>query len=219
MYLVTIARQQTSGEPIPLSELAEALSVSPVSVNEMCRRLQEQGLVVYQPYKGVSLTAEGERHARYVLRRHRLWEVFLVEKLGFDYDQAHDAACQLEHATPDVVSDHLDAFLGRPSVNPKGDVIPRTNGSVPARSLLPLAALSTGRQAHVVSREVGQAAAEFLDERGLRPGASLIVLAATEDSLLVKVDETDMSLGRTLAEGIQVEVSHKGAEAALENAP
>ncbi|MEA3375498.1 MAG: metal-dependent transcriptional regulator [Chloroflexota bacterium] len=217
MYLVTIARQRTGSEPIPLSEVAEALSVSPVSVNEMCRRLQQQGLVVYQPYKGVSLTAEGERHARYVLRRHRLWEVFLVEKLGLDYGQAHDAACQLEHATPHLVTERLDAFLGHPSVNPKGDVIPTTNGSVPARTLMPLAALSVGQRAHLVSREVVQATEEFLDEGGLRPGASLMLLAATEDSLLVRIDDAHVSLQRTLAEGIRVEADEKKVEAEPED--
>ncbi|MFO7742488.1 MAG: metal-dependent transcriptional regulator [Anaerolineae bacterium] len=218
MYLVTIARQREGDEPIPLSELAEVLSVSPVSVNEMCRRLQEQGLVIYLPYKGVSLTAEGERQAYYVLRRHRLWEVFLVEKLGLDDEQAHDAACQLEHATPHLVTERLDAFLGHPSVNPKGDLIPTTNGSVPARTLVPLTALSVGQRAHVVSREVDKAAKGFLDEGGLRPGASLILLGATEDSLLVRVGENHVSLGRNLADGIRVETSQNTAETAVEDA-
>jgi len=205
MYLVTIARLRVDGRPVPLSQLAETLSISPVSVNEMCRKLQEQGLVVYRPYKGASLTPEGEQRAYRVLRRHRLWEVFLVEKLGLEYAQAHDAACQLEHATPDLVTDRLDAFLEHPTVNPLGQPIPRDGGDLPARPLRPLAALSTGQRGHVVRCDVSGAARAFLDEQGIRPGASVTVVATAEDSLLVRVDEAHVSLARTLAEAVEVE--------------
>jgi|GEM_PF-32228 len=204
MYLVTIARLRVDGQPVPLSQLAQALSISPVSVNEMCRKLQEQGLVVYQPYKGASLTPEGEQRAYHVLRRHRLWEVFLVEKLGFEYTQAHDAACRLEHATSDLVADRLDVFLERPTVNPLGQPIPRADGDLPARPSHPLAALSAGQRGYVIRCDASGAARAFLDEQGIRPGASLTVLITAEDSLLVRVGEAHVSLARTLAEAVQV---------------
>ena len=206
MYLVTIARLREDNRPVPLSKLAQALSISPVSVNEMCRKLQDQELVIYRPYKGALLTPEGERRAYYILRRHRLWEVFLVEKLGFDYTKAHDAACQLEHSTPKLLADRLDAFLGYPSVNPEGEPIPRADGSLPARSLLPLAALSAGQRAHVIRCDVSEATRAFLDEWDLRPGATLAVVATTDDSLLVQVGEAHISLARALAEAVQVEM-------------
>jgi DtxR family Mn-dependent transcriptional regulator len=206
MYLVTIARLRVDGEPVPLSQIAEALSVSPVSVNEMCRKLQDQGLVLYQPYKGASLTPEGERRAYYVLRRHRLWEVFLVEKLGLGYNQAHEAACEFEHSTPDVVADRLDAFLEYPSVNPVGLFIPRANGAFPQRTLFPLTALSAGQRGHVVRCEVSDSTRAFLGEHGVRPGASLAVTAVGEESLLVQIGQAQISLARTLAEAIQVEL-------------
>ena len=120
MYLITIARLRDNGSPVPLSLLADTLSISPVSVNEMCRKLQDQGLVVYQPYKGALLTDVGDERACHILRRHRLWDVFLVDKLGFEYGEAHDIACQLEHATPDAVADRLDHYLDYPPVNPIG---------------------------------------------------------------------------------------------------
>jgi len=215
MYLVTIARLRANGQPVPLSQLAEALSISPVSVNEMCRKLQEQGLAVYRPYKGVSLAPEGERRAHYILRRHRLWEVFLVEKLGFEYAQAHDAACQLEHSTPKLLADRLDIFLGHPSVNPEGEPIPRTDGSLPARSLLPLTALSAGQRGHVARCDADEAACVFMGEQGIRPGASLTVVATAEDSLLVQVGEAHASLARTLAEAVQVEMEKAPSEAVV----
>ncbi len=206
MYLITISRLQTDGGPVPLSLLAGALGISPVSTNEMCRKLQDQGLTIYRPYKGVSLTPEGERLAHRILRCHRLWEVFLVEKLGFGYDQAHETACELEHATPDLLADRLDLFLGHPQVNPRGEPIPLADGSIAARPLVSLAALSAGQRGHVVRCDVEEEATlAFLAEHGVRPGAALAVMAATDESLLVQLGNKTISLARALAEAVQVD--------------
>ncbi len=206
MYLITIARLQTDDGPVPLSQLARELGISPVSTNEMCRKLQDQGLVIYRPYKGASLTPEGERLAHRLLRRHRLWEVFLVEKLGFEHERAHEMACELEHATPDLLSDQLDVFLGQPRINPRGEPIPAADGSVAARPLRPLATLSAGQQGHVARCDIDdEAVRAFLDRRGIRPGATLTVIATADDSLLVQVDDVSISLARALAEALQVD--------------
>jgi len=204
-YLVTIARLRTNGQPVPLSQLARELGISPVSANEMCRKLQDQGLVDYQPYKGVSLTAEGERRALYILRRHRLWEVFLVEKLGFAFSEAHEAALQLELTTPDQVSDRLEVFLGHPTVNPEGQPIPRPDASLPDLSLLSLVHLCPGQGGHVVRLDLSEAASSFLREHAVRPGAALKVLAETGDAILVEVDGNEISLARALARAVHVE--------------
>jgi len=205
MYLITIARLQTDGEPVPLSRLAGALGISPVSTNQMCRKLQDRGLALYRPYKGVSLTPEGERLAARILRRHRLWEVFLVEKLGFEYDQAHEIACELEHATPDLLADRLDLFLDRPQVNPRGEPIPTTDGNVATRPVVSLAALSAGQRGHVVRCDVEETALAFLTKHGIRPGAMLTVIAATDESLLVQLGDKTISLARALAEKVQID--------------
>ncbi|MEA2008028.1 MAG: metal-dependent transcriptional regulator [Chloroflexota bacterium] len=207
MYLVTIARLQVDDRPVPLSQLAEDLSISPVSVNEMCRKLQDQELVIYRPYKGASLTQEGGRQANYILRRHRLWEVFVVDKLGFDYDQAHDIACQLEHSTSKLLADRLNVFLDYPAVNPQGEPIPRADASLARRESLPLSGLSTGQGGHVIRCDASEAASAFLYEQGVRPGATFAVVATAGDSLLVQVDGAYISLARPLAEEIQVELS------------
>ncbi len=206
MYLVTIARLRTDGQPVPLSELTDALSISSVSVNEMCRKLQDHGLVIYRPYKGATLTQEGERQALRILRRHRLWEVFLVNRLGFGYDQAHEIACQLEHATPDLLADRLDALLEYPSVNPRGEPIPRGDTASLARNLVPLVALSAGQRGHVVRCDVSDAARAFLDEQGIRPGVTLAVEAIGVGSILVLLEGAHLSLARNLAEAIQLEM-------------
>ncbi len=203
-YLITIARLREGSQAVPLSQLAEMLSISPVSVNEMCRKLQDQGFVVYQPYKGVSLTPQGEKHAHYILRRHRLWEVFLVQKLGFDYHEAHEAACQLEHSTPNLVADRLETFLEYPQVNPEGVPIPRANGILPVSPWLALIEMPAGRSCHVIRCDLNRTECDFLDEHGIRPGASLTVLAMTAENLLLQVGWEKISLARSLAESIIV---------------
>jgi DtxR family Mn-dependent transcriptional regulator len=210
-YLVGIARlREAEDQPVPLSGLAKELSVSPISVNEMCRKLQDQELVIYIPYKGVLLTPKGQRRAYYILRRHRLWEVFLVERLGFDYGEAHDAACRLEHATPDRVADQLDVFLEYPQVNPEGEPIPRPEDVLPECHVLPLSELEAGTCGYVIRFQESAAARAFLDEQGLRPGATVEVLATSAGSMLVAVGTAHISLSRSLAAAIEVEPVESG---------
>ena len=207
MYLVTIARLREVDRPLPLSRLAKELSISPISANEMCRKMQDEGLVVYRPYRGVSLTPEGEQRARYVIRRHRLWEVFLVKQLGLDDAQAHKAACELEHTTLDLVADRLDTFLEHPTVNPEGLPIPRANCDLPvADSLRALSALQIGQSGHVIRCEVDDVAKSFLEAHGVRPGAIIMLVATAQESLLVEVGLSKISLSRGLADAIQVEL-------------
>jgi DtxR family Mn-dependent transcriptional regulator len=204
MYLVTIVRLRENNQPVLLSLLAETLSISPVSANEMCRKLQDEGLVVYQPYKGASLTDEGEQRAYRILRRHRLWEVFLVENLGFDDDEAHDAACQLEHATSSHLADCLDRFLDYPPVNPEGQPIPRC-GKLPDRLTVVLAQLPAGQRGRVIRCDLEGASRSFVDEQGIRPGVWLEAIATAGDSILVQVGEKQVSLAQSLTKAIQIE--------------
>jgi len=204
MYLVTIIRLQTDEQPVSLSQLARRLSISPVSVNEMCRRLQEQGLAIYRPYKGVLLTAEGKRQACQILRRHRLWEVFLVERLGFEPSQAHEAACRLEHATPELLVERLDAFLGYPQVNPFGQPVPRPQGEESIPPSVSLLEFPVGRRAYFVRYEGDEAARAFLQEEGLSPGSTFEVVAVGQENLLLKKGSHFVALARGLAQGIKV---------------
>ncbi len=206
MYLVSIARLRRGKQPVPLSQLAEALSVTPVSVNEMCRKLQDQDLLIYRPYKGAVLTDTGEAQANHVLRRHRLWEVFLVEKLGFEYQAAHQAACNLEHASPDPVMDRLDRYLGYPKVNPVGEPIPKADGCLPEYAEVPLTSLSPGEGGVLVCCADSCPIQEFLEDNGVRLGSHLVVTAAGKASLLVHGDGDGISLSRDLAETLIVRV-------------
>ncbi len=208
MYIVTIARLWANRQPVPLSKLADVFSISPVSVNEMCRKLQDSGLVNYQPYKGASLTPEGEEKANYIIRRHRLWEVFLTEKLGFEFEEAHEIACQLEHTTPNLLADRLAAFLEFPAYTSAGEPIPRADNRLPAEPVLCLDQLSIGQSAHVFHCEMDENTRAFMEKSGIRPGVTVDILATTDDGLLLQLEDgKTLSLSRYLAKRIKVLVN------------
>lgn len=204
MYLITIARLREGDAPVPLSQLAESLMVTSVSVNEMCRKLQDNGLLIYRPYKGAVLTESGERLANHTLRRHRLWEVFLVEKLHFNKSQADEIACELEHATSEEVIDRLDEYLGFPAFSPRGHPIPKFDSQLSQQPVIALTELMVGRTAEVRHCNVSEGAAGFLKEFGIKAGATLYLVAAGQDNLLVEVAEKQLSLARDLAANIYI---------------
>lgn len=121
-------------EKVSLKAIAEVLNNNPASVVDMIRKLGDKELVLYDKSKGVRLTEKGKRSALMVVRLHRLWEVFLLEKLGYSWEQIHDIAEQLEHIHDPELADRLDKFLGFPRYDPHGDPIPMANGEVPAVS-------------------------------------------------------------------------------------
>lgn len=122
MYMKTIAELDDHGKPVPISALAGRLGVSAVSATEIIHRLEHNGLIAHFPYKGVALTNPGRQQAVEVIRSHRLWECFLTDRLGISWQEAHDLACRLEHATDAVVTDALEVYLGHPP--PAPTVIP-----------------------------------------------------------------------------------------------
>lgn len=204
MYLVTILRLREEGSPVSLPDLARELSISAAAVNEMSRKLEDQGLLGYQPYSGVSLTPEGEKVAEIILRKHRLWEVFLVNTLGYDYRTAHETACHLEHATPPHLADRLESYLEKPLVNPQGKPIPYPGGKVEFANEIALALLSPGEEAAVHHLRGPDTLNDFLQKNHIKPGSRLRVLASGEESLLVGVDGSQTVISREIAAEIFV---------------
>src|SRR6476620_6501638 len=117
---------------LPMGHLASALGVAPGTATTMVKALAESGLVEYEPYNGVRLSAAGEKLAALVLRRHRLIELFLVQVMGMSWDEVHDDAEQLEHVVSDRLIERIDQMLGRPTHDPHGDPIPTAEGAIPA---------------------------------------------------------------------------------------
>ncbi len=180
MYLVTLAQlsEADAAAPVPLSALAQALNVQPVSVNQMVRKLAEHGHVTYEPYRGVALTPQGAAHARRVLRARRLWAVFLAERLGFPPAQADALACALEHDTPAELEARLDEYLGNPPRDPLGNPIPAAQGAAsPQPAGLPLTAFGAGAALRVTGLPPAGEARAFLSGHGIHPGAAIRLLA------------------------------------------
>lgn len=206
MYLITIARLIEDGqpEPIPLSDIANELSVLPVSVNQMVRKLEGAGYLSYLPYKGVELTDLGKRIAFRTLRNRRLWEVFLVDRLKVSLEEADTMACTMEHVTPDDIAQRLSNFLGEPVTGPGGQLIPNLNFDQVIQETQPLTDLEVGMAAEITDINAPPAVIRFLNEEGLRPG-SMVTLRAigTRDSRLVEVGAGYVELSVEIANSIR----------------
>jgi len=208
MYLITVARAIEDGrtEPVSMSYVATQLDVTGVSVNQMIRKLDSRGYVEYEPYRGVSLTDHGRAVASSILRRRRLWGVFLSEQLGMSPARADDVACDLEHVTPDEVADLLSGFLGDPSSGPQGRAIPAGVNDVSVPTTQPLSVMAAGAQAAIVSIDLPDALAAFVADQGLSPGTSIEVLGVGgKGDRLVAIDGTCLHLGTDISGGIHVE--------------
>jgi DtxR family Mn-dependent transcriptional regulator len=209
MYLLTVAMLVEAGaeDPIPVSRLAQELAIQPVSANQMIRKLEASGMVLYTPYKGVTLTQKGERRALHILRHRRLWEVFLVEDLKMTPGEANELACRLEHILPPEVAERLAGYLGYPTVSPQGKVIPdQTARDIPPRDVL-LSQLSVGQRSQVLEVNTDVAARTFLAGEGIQSGAVITVLGiGNAGAILVDVDGRSVYLEQGLAQKIRVKI-------------
>lgn len=206
-YLEAIYKLGEEGQPVALSTLAECLEISSVSANEMVRKLVERKLVLYEPYKGVSLTPAGQAKALAVIRRHRLWERLLTDVLGLSWDQVHEEACRLEHATSPLVEERLAQLLGEPKTCPHGHPMPTAEGEMAVDAGCPLAELTAGQRARVLRVPEGDdALLRYLATLGLKPQVTVQVEVAApfQGPLTVQVGEARHVLGRELASQIVV---------------
>jgi DtxR family Mn-dependent transcriptional regulator len=211
MYLKTIGEISRHGNLVPVTNIAERLRISTVSASEMVHRLQDRGLLEHTPYKGVMLTADGWDRADGILRRHRLWECFLVEHLELPWKRVHDFACQLEHVSEDALTDALDKYLGLPSFCPHGNPIPPSQEVTEVRAASPLSDLDVGQDGVVLCiREEDGEILEYLDARAVRPGSRVRIeeIAPYDGPRSVLVDGEKQVLGRKVAEHILIELVH-----------
>lgn len=181
-YLKAIYKlQETNAEMVATSALAQVMGVHAPSVTDMLKRMAQKKLVIYQKSKGFKLTEKGKQVAVGIIRNHRLWEVFLVDKLGFRWDEVHDLAEELEHIHSDALVSKLDAYLGFPRSDPHGDPIPDANGVLPKSKAVLLATLSIGEQGTFTGVTDHSAAfLNYLDKAGLSLGHIIKVKAVEE---------------------------------------
>src|SRR6201990_2370199 len=141
-YLKSIYHLSLDAVNVSTNQLAAFLNTKASSVTDMLKKLSDKGLINYTPYQGVTLTAAGEKIAVNIIRKHRLWEYFLVEKLGFKWDEVHEMAEEMEHISSNELIDRLDKFMGFPKYDPHGDPIPDCDGHFTHEILRPISILT-----------------------------------------------------------------------------
>ena len=206
-YLKAIYRFSEGTEMVGTNVLAKYLQTTPASVTDMLKRLSDKLLIEYQPYKGVRLLPSGEKVALKVIRKHRIWEVFLVNVLNFTWDQVHDTAEQLEHVNSPTLIEKLDEFLGFPKFDPHGDPIPNKDGEFTERFTQQLASCKPGDKVVVAGvKEDGAVFLQYLDKIGMRIGADVSISETIpfDSSMILKVEGREVVLSGEFAKQILV---------------
>lgn len=209
MYLKTLAVLGGGDRPVAVAQLAERLQVTPVAANEMLRRLVRDDLVAHEPYRGFRLAPAGRETAWDVIRRERIWERFLVDRLELDSTMAAGWACLLEHATAPEVIDALDAYLGYPTTCPQGQPIPRSIDDAVHGGDRVLADVEVGETVRLVAfDDEDTEVLGYLRRHGLTLGATVRVAEVGPHGSLITVDLPDSTavLARDVAATIQTVV-------------
>lgn len=171
------------------NELAEAMSTKAASVTDMIKKLSAKALITYEKYYGVNITARGKTEALLVIRKHRLWETFLVQKLGLTWDEVHEIAEQLEHIHSPRLINKLDEFLGFPKIDPHGDPIPDQKGRLKILPLLALEQVQIGYKGTIISvKDSDSKLLQYLDKINARPGTTITVRSREEYDGSMEVD-------------------------------
>jgi len=178
-YLKAIFKlQEQNGETVGNSDLAKSLDVQSASVTDMLKKMAKKKLINYEKSKGFKLTEKGRHIAVNIIRKHRLWEVFLLEKLGFGWDEVHEMAEQLEHIQSERLIDRLDQYLGHPKSDPHGDPIPNANGVFTKSKSILLSEAREGIQVRFVGvTDHSSSFLTYLDKLGISLGDSLTIKA------------------------------------------
>ena len=209
-YLKTIYHLQTKDDNVTTNELAERLQAKPASITDMMKKLKTRKLVNYQPYRGFRLTSEGKKVALGIIRRHRLWEYFLAEKLKFNWDEVHEVAEQLEHVSSKKLVDKLDEFLAYPKFDPHGDPIPDTDGRMEPSKQISLSDLPVNKPAKICYiANQSDLLLEHLQEKKIKLGGTIIIKRkfSYDDSLEIKLDnKIVLTMSGELAKHIFVKI-------------
>lgn len=208
-YLKAVYHLSKGGkENVSTNEIAHEMNTKPASVSDMLKKLSDKGAIDYKKYYGVQITDAGIKMALHIIRRHRLWEVFLVDKLRFSWDEVHEVAEELEHVRSPLLVSRLDEYLGYPKFDPHGDPIPDEFGDFKTRPKAALSEIPLHHTGKIVSVNDSSAAfLKYLDKIGVYIGAKVEALEKVEfdGSLEVMVDNRKkLFLSREVAANIMV---------------
>jgi DtxR family Mn-dependent transcriptional regulator len=209
-YLKSIYHLTTSlDSEVSTNAIAEMMETKASSVTDMLKKLSEKDLINYKKYQGVSLTEEGKLAAKMIVRKHRLWEVFLVEKLDFSWDEVHDIAEQLEHIKSEQLINKLDDFLGNPTEDPHGDPIPDAQGRIITIEKQLLSELFANQSGICVGvKDNSSDFLKYLDKQQIGLGTKIEVVAkeAFDLSLKINVNGTELAISNKIASNLFVKL-------------
>ena len=192
---------------VSTNAIAESLKTKAPSVTDMLQKLSDKKLVTYKKYQGSFLTPIGRKTALNIIRKHRLWEVFLVEKLGFNWSEVHEVAEQLEHIKSKKLTEQLDKFLDYPTKDPHGDPIPNTAGFIKYTNRALLSDLEIGEKGKFIGvKDSSSAFLKFLDKRKIALGTNIeiIYIEDFDNSIHIGLDETNLTISIKSAQNIYV---------------
>lgn len=207
-YLKSIYHlSKAGGQSVTTNELAEVMNTKAASVTDMIKKLSNKDFISYEKYYGVNITAKGKTVALSVIRKHRLWETFLVQKLDFSWDEVHEVAEQLEHIQSKRLIEKLDEFLGFPKVDPHGDPIPDNNGKIKATQQIALSIAKVGSESIIVAvKDSDSQLLKYLDKIGAHPGKKVKVVERQEydGSMEVSIGHQRYFLSKEVSENVLV---------------
>ncbi|WP_343303543.1 metal-dependent transcriptional regulator [Chitinophaga niabensis] len=176
-YIKAIFKLQDGTAVVSTNAIAYDLDTKPASVTDMAKKLKEKKLIDYEKYQGITLTAEGRRYALQIVRRHRLWECFLVDKLAFSWNEVHEIAEELEHVKSEKLVNRLSEFLGNPTTDPHGDPIPDAQGKMSKSKQLVSLDKATAKRLEVAGvSDQSSSLLEFLNAKGIRLGTQIEII-------------------------------------------
>lgn len=200
----------SSKKGISTNAIANKLDTKASSVTDMIKKLSEKEVVVYKKYQGVTLTEFGKKTAVNIIRKHRLWEVFLVDKLNFSWDEVHEVAEQLEHIKSPKLINELDAFLGYPKRDPHGDPIPDSEGNLQVIEKSLLSTFKKGEQGVCVGVDDSSSEfLQFLDKQGIALGKQIKVLNIEpfDGSLQIEINQEELTISNKIASNLYMQKS------------
>ena len=207
-YLKNIYKLSSNEGKVTTSSLSEKLQISPASVSEMIKKLAEEGTLTHTPYKGVELTEEGKLLALRIIRKHRLWEMFLVKVLHFGWDEIDDEAERFEHIMSDKMEEKIDHVLGHPSIDPHGDPIPSKDGVITCSMSYPMIEAREGTTVRVLRvSDSNSELLQYVSSIGISLNKDIVIRQKMnfDNSFLVQIGEKEVNISSTIASNIFVE--------------
>lgn len=206
-YLKAIYKISLATGNVSTNQIAAELATKASSVTDMVRKLAEKALVNYTRYQGVSLTMAGEKVALNIIRRHRLWEYFLVEKLNFKWDEVHDMAEEMEHISSTELIDRLDAFMGYPTRDPHGDPIPDCDGNFKVTELKQVSSVEIATVGVISGvRDHSPSFLQYLERQQLTIGKQIIVkeIISYDNAVILEMENIEIQISRDVANNLLI---------------